>query len=310
MPDSWVITGAASGIGLATARQVAALGSNVLLADVDAVALAAAEAVVRQGASDANSIIVAKICDVTSSADMRDLRDEAVRVLPGGVVDVLFLNAGVQASGVSVGKGRDKDWEWVLSVNVLGAQRGIFHFLPLLKQQAPRPSRIVATASVMGIGLAGPPSATSAYCVSKHALVALMESLSTELHLAGLSDQIRTAVLCPGGVSSEFWNIERQERQRRVEDRRQMSSRRQETLRAFFQPGGAIISPEAVARQLIRGLKRDEFIIDTHAGLVPALAKVRAEYIVAGKRPAEALVATSETTIGWLEKAQGRLSAL
>jgi NAD(P)-dependent dehydrogenase (short-subunit alcohol dehydrogenase family) len=77
-----------------------------------------------------------------------------------------------------------KDWDWVMGVNFFGVQYGLSVWLDTLLSQ-PKPVRVAATASSMGLTVAGPPGATSSYGVSKHAVIALMESLNNELAMKG-----------------------------------------------------------------------------------------------------------------------------
>jgi NAD(P)-dependent dehydrogenase (short-subunit alcohol dehydrogenase family) len=184
-----VVTGAASGIGLAAARRFAALGMKVVMADLPGEALgrAAAEVVAqaRGGASDVCSVGV----DVSRLEDVMRLKEEAFDAF--GDVAVLMNNAGI-------GGGLGKPWEaydrWrrILEVNLWGVVHGVHAFTPALIDQA-APSAIINTGSKQGI--TNPPG-DAAYNVSKSGVKTLTEQLS--LALAEAAPQVSAHLLVPG----------------------------------------------------------------------------------------------------------------
>jgi len=184
-----VITGAASGFGLETARLAAREGMNVVMADVQADALDRAAADVRA----IGAPVLPFRLDVSKAAEVEALA--AATVGQFGVPHFVFNNAGVGAGGL-IWEHSVADWEWVMGVNVMGVAHGVRVFTPLMLEAARAdPSyegHIVNTASMAG--LLNPPN-MGVYNVSKHAVVSLSETLYQDLAL--VTDQITASVLCP-----------------------------------------------------------------------------------------------------------------
>lgn len=174
-----VVTGGAGGIGLALGRAFVAEGMNVVLADVEAPDKAAAEI----GA-------LGVVADVTSGESMSRLADRAYEEF--GAVHVLCNNAGIGPSAAGpIWEQETADWEWGMSVNVLGIIHGLRAFLPRMLA-ADEPGHVVNTASGNG-GVAPIPSA-AVYAVTKAAVVTLSESLYGQLR----DTQIGVSALFPG----------------------------------------------------------------------------------------------------------------
>jgi NAD(P)-dependent dehydrogenase (short-subunit alcohol dehydrogenase family) len=184
-----VITGGASGIGLATARQLASSGMNLILGDIEGEALHTAVASLR----DEGAKVLGVRVDVASESDVIGLRDAALMEFGG--VHVVFNNAGV-AAGPAIGTPKSI-WDWVLRVNVDGVINGINAFVPFFLEQ--NEGHVVNTASLAGLG--GVPG-MGAYCASKFAVVGISESLFHELLLSG--KDVGVSVLCPGFVQTRI----------------------------------------------------------------------------------------------------------
>jgi NAD(P)-dependent dehydrogenase (short-subunit alcohol dehydrogenase family) len=189
-----VVTGGASGIGLATARELGRRGARVVIADVEVPALE--RAVVRLRAEGIDAFGVP--CDVRRLEDVTHLADEAFRCL--SAVHVVFNNAGVALAGPIASLSHD-DWRWVIDVDLWGPIHGVEAFLPRLREQG-EGGHMVFTSSFAGlvpnIGL-GP------YCVAKYGVVALAEVLAREVR----ADGIGVSVLCPMIVGTNIGNSER-----------------------------------------------------------------------------------------------------
>jgi NAD(P)-dependent dehydrogenase (short-subunit alcohol dehydrogenase family) len=186
-----VITGAASGIGLGLARRCAREGMKLVLADIDANALAQTADELR----GAGATVVAVRTDVSKAGDVEALAQKTIEAF--GEVHLLFNNAGVAISPV-VWETPLKDWEWILGVNLWGVIHGIHFFVPLMLQQAAG-GHIVNTASAAGL-VEGP--GLGAYKVTKHGIVSLSETLHYELARQGAD--VHVSVLCPGFVTTRL----------------------------------------------------------------------------------------------------------
>ena len=191
-----VITGAASGFGREFAKKGAALGMKLVLADVDRDALAAtADALVALGA-DAITVPT----DVSDGAQVEALARQALDAF--GKVHLLFNTAGV-GSGGFVWESSANDWQWMFGVNVMGVAHGVRAFTPIMLRQR-EPAHIVNTASVAG--LLSPPS-MAVYNASKHAVVALTETLYHDLRAVG--GEVDCSLLCPAFVPTGIADAER-----------------------------------------------------------------------------------------------------
>jgi NAD(P)-dependent dehydrogenase (short-subunit alcohol dehydrogenase family) len=165
-----VVTGAASGIGRAMARSFGAVGMKVALADVEAGALREAR---KELAADGVES-AAFVCDVSQADAVHKLAEYARAAF--GRLHVVCNNAGVFCGGTTWGTSLN-DYEWIIKVNVWGVIHGLRTFVPILLEQN-EPAHVVNTASMAGL-TTGP--MTAAYFMSKHAVVALSESLYHEL---------------------------------------------------------------------------------------------------------------------------------
>lgn len=168
-----VITGSASGIGLATAKRLAGAGMNVVIADRAGAAIdAAAQAVTGSAASRAKVLAVA--CDVARPDDLEALADKAHRQF--GEVSLLMNNAGV---GNNPGKPWENldAWKKLIDINFWGVVHGVQAFAERMLEQG-TPAIIVNTGSKQGITT---PPGNLAYNVSKSALKTYTEGLAHAL---------------------------------------------------------------------------------------------------------------------------------
>jgi NAD(P)-dependent dehydrogenase (short-subunit alcohol dehydrogenase family) len=181
--DRALVTGAASGLGLALTRQLAARGCRVLATDVAAEAPAVLHVL---------PAVTYRRLDVRNDADWADARDWVLQDWLG--LDLLVNNAGVAAGG-RIDVVPLSEWQWILDINLLGVVRGCATFAPILKAQ--RNGHVVNIASAAG--LVHPPQ-MSAYNTVKAGVVALSETLSFELGAYGVT----TSVVCPTFVRTNL----------------------------------------------------------------------------------------------------------
>ena len=250
-----VVTGGASGIGLAFARAVADRGGHPVVADVDAAALGAAAERLPEG-----TLLVPT--DVSDLASVEALRDAVLE--RHGRVDVVFNNAGVSTFNLLSDTTID-DWRWVLGVDLWGVIHGVHTFLPVMKAQG-TPAHIVSTSSVAGIlsGIAfiGP------YAVAKVGVVSISETLRQEVAFEGLP--IGVSVLCPSATDTGMMEAERNRPEGMApEARTEMAEGWRAAIGAQMK-GAEGKSPEEVAAQVVDAILHDRFWVITHSDLTPA----------------------------------------
>ncbi|MFF3890248.1 SDR family NAD(P)-dependent oxidoreductase [Streptomyces sp. NPDC001914] len=183
-----VVTGAASGIGLAMARRFAADGLRVVLADVEEGALDKAAGELREDGAD----VLARVVDVSERSEVLALAEDVYATY--GAVHVLCNNAGVGSGAEGRMWQHDpNDWKWAFAVNVWGVFHGVQAFVPRMLAGG-EPGHVVNTSSGDG-GIAPLPTA-SVYAVTKAAVVTMTESLYA--HLKAEHARVGASVLFPG----------------------------------------------------------------------------------------------------------------
>jgi NAD(P)-dependent dehydrogenase (short-subunit alcohol dehydrogenase family) len=243
-----VVTGAASGIGLALCRAFGDQGMKVVLADVQADALEGARSALEKRGVEALAVRT----DVSRADDVRNLAERTLDAFGG--VHVVCNNAGVFAAGLSW-ESPVEDYEWVLGVNLWGVIHGVRSFVPILLAQGGE-GHIVNTASMAAL-TSMPYSA--AYCMSKHAVLALSESLYHELRQR--QAKIGVSALCPEVIAT---NIHRSERNRpehlRAKDE-SGSPERDMVQKALDDTLHLGVPPDVIAERVLRGIRENRFYI-------------------------------------------------
>jgi NAD(P)-dependent dehydrogenase (short-subunit alcohol dehydrogenase family) len=275
-----VVTGAASGIGLGLSERFAAEGMHVVMADVEEPALSkAASALAATGAS-----VLPVVTDVADRSAVDALRDSAVSAF--GAVHVVCNNAGVGGPHGPLWECPPGEWDWVLGVNLGGVMNGVRAFMPLLLEQ--ESAYLVNTASIFGVfaGTLGP------YGVSKHAVVALTETLHFNLKSLGVS-HVGVSVLCPGAVRTNFGTSARNRpswaglpaARGEAEPGGRSGLAERASAERFNRLSAAGASPAEVAGIVVDGIRSRRFYILTSENRNEAVTR-RGEEIVAGGPPA------------------------
>jgi NAD(P)-dependent dehydrogenase (short-subunit alcohol dehydrogenase family) len=189
-----VITGAGAGIGAGLARHAVTLGMTVVLADIDADAVAA----LREELCTAGGSAVDVVCDVRDPVAVQELAERTYRDV--GAVRLLVNNAGVEQFGY-LWDTPVVNWQRVVDVNISGVFHGVRAFLP--KMMAADEQAWVWNLSSVGAVLAIPLQAP--YIVSKHAVLALTECLYLDVQSAGHGEHIHVQAVLPGAVKSNIF---------------------------------------------------------------------------------------------------------
>lgn len=189
-PGLVVVTGAASGIGRATAARYARKGATAIVSDIN---LPGAEAAAAQIVADGGKAAAYQL-DVSDAAAMKEF---AARVrVDHGVADIVVNNAGF-AFGGSFMQHTDADWKRIMGVNVMGVVYGSRYFGEQLIERG-EGGHIVNIAS---LGAYTPSSALVSYCTSKASVRMVSECLRAEL----ATHRIGVSVICPGAIKTNIY---------------------------------------------------------------------------------------------------------
>ena len=240
-----VITGGASGIGLALAHACIEAGMQVVIADIV-------------------ELVLAEVCAALPAIGVRtDVSDpESVAALASsvksefGTCHLVFNNAGVGGLGQIVDQSL-ADWNWIIDVNLRGVIHVIHSFLPMLLSN-PGGGHLVNTASIAGLV----PFVSGPYTAAKYAVVGISETLRHEL--AGT--KVGVSVLCPGFVHT---NIRTSHRNRPGDVGEAASARvRSTTTSPLKGQTLTVLEPADVARQTMHAVTNNEFWIVTDPSLL------------------------------------------
>jgi NAD(P)-dependent dehydrogenase (short-subunit alcohol dehydrogenase family) len=243
-----VVTGAASGIGLGLAHEFARRGLDVVLADVEDEALAAAAGSV--GAHGCG--VLAVRADVRTFDSVKAVADITIEKF--GRVDIVCNNAGVNTSGAPVWELGEHDWRWILEVNLWGVIHGIRAFVPHLARQ--NSGHVVNTASMAALH---PVAGLGPYAVSKHAVVALTECLRADLDKVAPS--VGVTALCPLWVWSRVRDAERN----RPPELMRAPGKELPPRPAQSTRDGEFQTPEQVATAVVAAIEANQLYLLTHA---------------------------------------------
>jgi NAD(P)-dependent dehydrogenase (short-subunit alcohol dehydrogenase family) len=249
-----VVTGGASGIGLAMATRFAQEGMKIVLGDVEEGALETAVARLRQQEFEVHGVVT----DVSNASSVENLARETIERF--GKVHIVCNNAGVGGSRATrIWDATLDDWEWAMGVNLWGVIHGVRTFVPIMLSQDEE-GHVVNTASVAGLV-----QGNRVYSVTKHGVVALTEALYDGLTLEGA--KVGASVLCPGLY---FTNLSAAERNRpdalneRPDEEKTMSSDPAIADRARQLREISGRQPDDLAERVLQGIKDNRFYILTH----------------------------------------------
>ena len=281
-----VITGGASGFGREFARIAQRLGMNIVIVDVQQDALDKAKSEIE---SSGGAVLAIKT-DVSKAEQIQTVADATLKRF--GVPSLVFNNAGVGGTGGLVWEASPQDWEWLINVNLWGVIHGMRIFTPLMLDAASKDAsfegHVINTASMAGL-LTAPNMGV--YNVTKHAVVALTETLYQDLKL--VTSQISASVLCPYFVPT---GIHQSDRNRPSElAREKPPTRSQQIARAMSEKAvtSGKVSAAEVAESVFEAVANNQFYIYSHP---KALGNVeqRMRAIVDIKNPPDPFAARPE----------------
>ncbi|WP_394790329.1 SDR family oxidoreductase [Rhodoferax sp.] len=270
-----VLTGAGSGFGLECARIAARAGMQLVLADVQPDALEAATAEMQALGAE----VLPFQLDVSKASAVEALGEATFERF--GAPHFVFNNAGVGAGGL-IWENTAADWEWVLGVNLMGVVHGVRVFTPMMLEAAKHDpayrGHIVNTASMAG--LLNMPN-MGVYNVSKHAVVALSETLYQDLAL--VTDQVSASVLCPYFVPT---GIHQSQRNRPAELAAEAATRSQRISQAMVNNAidAGKVSAAEVAQKVFAALRDQQFYIYSHPQAIAAV-QTRLDDVLQARNP-------------------------
>jgi NAD(P)-dependent dehydrogenase (short-subunit alcohol dehydrogenase family) len=254
------VTGGASGFGLEFARTFLREGMNVAIADIEEAALAKALKTLRPDESRLRGFV----CDTADRASLQRAADAAIAAF--GRVHLVCNNAGVGGRPGGIDELSERQWEWVLSVNLMGVVHGISVFLPHMRAHG-EGGHFLNTASMAG--MLGQPN-DGPYSASKAAVIGISESLFYELR----GTNIGVSVLCPGfartGIAFSERNAPADLPKEADAPLSAAGAAHAAQVREFVAKG---IEPSEVAARALEGIVDGDLYVFTHPDMRPMLEK-------------------------------------
>lgn len=279
-----VITGGASGIGLATAERLAAEGMKLVLADIEERALRTAAG----GLASRGAKVLPVVTDVSKAEQVDALARRSFEHF--GAVHVVFNNAGVEVTG-AIFENSISDMHWVVDVNLWGVLYGIRSFVPRMLEHKAE-GHVVSTASMAGLTTA---PYLDIYCVTKFGVVAAMECLYKELLVTGTA--LRASVVCPGLIKTNLMEAERNRPGDRPLERSAAPSAggmaMDAVLRAGLETG---YSPSVVADAVLEAIRDERFWVVPSQPELKANIHLRLDEVREERNPAIAVAGLPHPT--------------
>jgi NAD(P)-dependent dehydrogenase (short-subunit alcohol dehydrogenase family) len=269
-----VVTGAAGAIGRALAEQLADAGMSVVIADVDAGALERTE----EALLGRRATVLTVPTDIRKPEEVQALADQTLSTFGG--VHIVCANAGVMGRFTYLWEQQPADWEWEFGVNVFGTANTVRAFAPVMLRQ-PHESHLVITSSEAGYST---PPFVGIYHATKHALVAVSETLAREFQM--VKAPIRVHMLCPVGVVAPRLLDPERQRLRPPELRTEGAPKVPEGERMWemFRTSTTKQTGEEVAAAVIRGVEAGDFYIFPDPRMTEIVRR-KYEATVAGQYP-------------------------
>lgn len=258
-----VITGAASGIGEGLAREAAALGMRVVLADIARERLEK----VAEDITAAGGVALPVLTDVADPTALDRLAERAYAAF--GSIRLLVNNAGIETVGFSWELPIER-WEKTLNINIHGVVHGVRAFAPRMLADA-SPTYIANVASIGGLGVM--PLQTS-YILSKHAVIAFSECLHLEMQLQ--KKPVNISVIVPGPVATRIFED--------ANAPQGSAAAHRSIMQHMLSESG--LPPRDAARLILNGIAERRFWVSTHPDITAHMAKARGEHLANLATPA------------------------
>lgn len=248
-----IISGGAEGIGFSVAQAVGKQGMNVVIGDIDTDQLEQAKAKL-----EAQGIVVLAVqMDVSKQEQWRSVAEQAKERF--GKIHMLVNNAGVTGTPGTIEQTDDKDWRWVLDVNLMGVIYGTEAIVPLIKEHGEGGwlINVASMAGMMGVAYGG------SYTATKVAVVGMSEAWHAELQ----PDNIQVSVLCPGFVKTRINQSHRNKHPeyKKAEQAELESAENVSELADHLQSViDAGLAPEIVGERVVEAISTGELYIFTH----------------------------------------------
>ncbi len=288
-----VVSGGAEGIGFGIAQAMGKQGMNVVLGDIDSNQLDIARAALEK---EGINVLTVQM-DVTNLSQWQNVADKAIERF--GKIHMLVNNAGVGNRPGTIEQTDDKDWRWVLDVNLMGVIYGTQTMVPLMKQHGEQ-SWLINVASMAG--MMGVPSA-GAYTATKVAVVGMSESWYAELK----PHNIQVSVLCPAFVKTRI-NLSNRNKPAELKSETESDANKASFSAAAKHIQKVIdngLSPTIVGERVVEAVSNQELYIFTHPNYRKAVQKRFQAIDGAFARAEQSPLLTSvldEEIVAWSEK--------